>query len=217
MSSSTDGRIDMNVIKKFDFGTCFDGSVKGQEARREFSEQDIERARQEGHAEGRAQALAEAREAAEVQSSKALAAGADALRQLGDSLSEMRQESEANAIRLARDILRKLLPHSLERRGFEEIESLVAACLHEMAEEPRLVVRVHETLVETLGERIDRLGAENGFSGRIVLFPDRTLAPSDCRVEWADGGVERRPEALWAGIEEQIDRFLATQSPEDET
>ena len=42
---------------------------------------------------------------------------------------------------------------------------------------------------------------------------DPTMAPTDCRVEWADGGAERSFEATWQAIASAIDDDLNVDHP----
>ncbi len=46
---------------------------------------------------------------------------------------------------------------------------------------------------------------EKAYEGKVVILGDADLGPSDCRIEWADGGIERDVRALW----EEIDHVLA--------
>ena len=47
-----------------------------------------------------------------------------------------------------------------------------------------------------------------GFRGKVVLLADDGLGASDCRLEWADGGAERKLERIWNEVEELVRRAL---------
>ena len=79
------------------------------------------------------------------------------------------------------------------------------------SDEPRIVVRVNDSLLDTLRERLDGIAAGAGFAGRLVLLADPALSPGDARIEGADGGVERTPGAVQAEISAAVDRYLAKQ------
>ena len=51
-----------------------------------------------------------------------------------------------------------------------------------------------------------------GFGGRLLLIADEGLGPGDCRLEWADGGIERQAQRTWVEIEQRIARSLAALS-----
>jgi flagellar assembly protein FliH len=48
----------------------------------------------------------------------------------------------------------------------------------------------------------------SGFTGRLVVIGDPDLGLTDCRIEWADGGVVRNVSELSAQIDERIAAFL---------
>lgn len=97
-------------------------------------------------------------------------------------------------------VARKILPDFSQRNGMQEIEAVVAGVIGEMSSEPRLVVRVNEGQFESINERIKALTEKQGYAGKVVLLADAEVKADDCRVEWADGGVERNLESLWGNL-----------------
>jgi flagellar assembly protein FliH len=112
------------------------------------------------------------------------------------------------AITAAAEITRRLLPSLGKREAIGEVEALIRECLARLHEEPRLVVRVADELLDPVRQRIDQLTAAAGYTGRIILFADPALTSGDARVEWADGGAERDSAALWREIDSAIQRFV---------
>ena len=53
-----------------------------------------------------------------------------------------------------------------------------------------------------------KLAEARGYAGRLVLLPEPGLAPDDCRIEWADGGITRERAAIEARINEAVARYL---------
>jgi len=104
-------------------------------------------------------------------------------------------------------ILRKILPSYVEKNGTDEIDSLVSKTIAEMNQEPRLVLRVAESQFEESNTRINALAENQAYAGKIVLLGDESLAPSDCRIEWADGGIELNQEKIW----ENVTRIIESQ------
>ena len=51
------------------------------------------------------------------------------------------------------------------------------------------MVRINTQLDEVARERIERLAAQSGFEGRLVILAEPEIATGDCRIEWVDGGV----------------------------
>lgn len=115
------------------------------------------------------------------------------------------------SVELALAIVKKLHPTLVERDGLAEIEAVLRQCLESLKQEPRLVAYVHSARLDALQERLGQLTAASGFEGRVVLIGDEEMGQSDCRVEWADGGVEREAGRIWRTIEESLTRYLAVE------
>ena len=47
----------------------------------------------------------------------------------------------------------------------------------------------------------------------VLAEPD--IAPGDCRIEWADGGVKRDRAAIEAAIDEAVARYVAARREAD--
>ncbi|MBL6951208.1 MAG: hypothetical protein ISR50_01145 [Alphaproteobacteria bacterium] len=113
------------------------------------------------------------------------------------------------AAQMAMVIAGKLAPALLQKEPLYEIRSLIKECLELVPDEPRIVVRVDESLVDFLAEDIDQLAIRGGFQGSVVLLGEANITGADCRVEWADGGAERNVDALFQKIETAVSRYCA--------
>jgi flagellar assembly protein FliH len=111
-----------------------------------------------------------------------------------------RQHKEIRVREAVLSIARKVLPDYNQRHGMQEIEAVVAGIIGEMANEPRLVVRVNETQFDQLNESLKAVTEKQGYAGKVVLLADAEIRLDDCRIEWADGGIERNLEALWKNV-----------------
>lgn len=206
----------MAAISKFLFETEFDDagverprkSKPGRADTRSFTAADLEAARAESYAAG----VASGRADAEKQISRRIA---DALDTVGTRLGDMLAEGTRNyetatreAIVTATEIVKRLLPALARREALSEVETLISDCLSRLHDEPRLVIRVGDELLDPLRQRIDQLTAAAGFSGRVILLADTAMRATDARVEWADGGVDRDVTAAWHEVESAIQRFV---------
>jgi len=206
------------VTKKFQFENSFDASEHGMIAARDFTLEDIEAARQQGFEDGRATGSAEANASIERSVADALAVAGQALQTLGPALVELRTRIEAEALETVTAIVRKIVPYYARTHGYDEVEALLRDCLSSAYDEPRIVVRAHDSVLGSLTAQLDDLAKSSGFNGNLVLFEDQDLAPGDCRVEWADGGAERNIDRVWEDIELAITRFTQEQpGPESST
>lgn len=174
-----------------------------------FSEEELAFARDAAFEEGRQAGEAEAQQRTER-------LAANALNALSDQMSGLfRQQEEANdanartAVRVALAVLQKVLPAACEQYGFAEVTRVVEEVVGHLLDEPRIIVKVAEPLVEPVRERLEAVCQAHGFEGRVVVQPDPRLNPGDCRVEWTDGGAERDQARLMQEIEATIERSLA--------
>jgi len=200
----------MSNTVKFMFDTPFEGVDSGafeaaaQARLPRYSEEALEGAREAALAEGMSAGLEQARLSAEAAIAKAL----DQITQGLEGLEVADQARRKEAALLALAIGRKLAAALLERAPLAEIEALVRDCLSEVADEPRVVIRINEALLEDLKRRLGPILAESGFGGEVVVLGDNTFGGGDCRVEWADGGAERRLAAVEREVVAVIERYL---------
>lgn len=174
-----------------------------------YSEEELHQAREESFAAGREAGLAEATEARDAAEAQALFIIAQTV---GALLAEQSRANEARgqgAIQVAMALVHKLMPELARRGALVEIEALVLESLSRLGNEPRVVVKVPEPMVEPIRARIDAIIAASGFEGKVVVTAGPGLAPADCKVEWADGGAERDQARLMAEMETLIDRYVA--------
>lgn len=204
----------MAAVSKFLFDTDFDAAAE-PEARlaprpdmRRYTATEMDEARAAAHAEGVAAGRTEAEQEIGrriADASAAIGAQLDRLfaQGLKDHATQIRE-----AITAATEIVKRLLPALGRREAMTEVEALIADCLARLHDEPRLVVRVADELLDPVRQRVDQLAGAAGYAGRVILLADNTLKAGDARVEWADGGADRDTAALWREIESAIQRYV---------
>lgn len=226
----------MAVVRKFlfdnDFGEAPQSTVAGARAKGAaasapgapaappppmFTEAEMQGAcdvaRRKGEEAGIARGRSEAIAAFDKQVAATLGTIAQQTAAIAKSLAAEAQAA-GKSVDLALAIVRKLHPALVERHGLSEIESVLGQCLESLKQEPRLVAYVHSARLDALQERLAQLSASSGFEGRVVLIGDDAMGESDCRVEWADGGVEREAGRIWRTIEETLNRYIAAEGRE---
>lgn len=109
------------------------------------------------------------------------------------------QEDDAQSLALA--VVRKILPDYAARHGMDEIGAVLSRTLAEMIHEPRIVARTHESQFEEINALIQSIAARKAYGGKIIVLADADVRPNDCRIEWADGGIERNTESTLKDIE----------------
>lgn len=162
-------------------------------------------ARQKGVQEGRE--AAEARAAGRVaDEAQRLAAAAEAILALLDA---ERARIEADAVRVADAIARKLAGRLVDALPREAVLATFAEALEPLRRAPHVVVRLAAEDSGPIREAIERCARERGFEGRIVVLGEPGVGRGDCRIEWADGGIVRDAAVLDAAVSSLVDAHLA--------
>lgn len=168
----------------------------------------------EGFRKGFAAAEAEESADARRRNTAALERIATATEALARSLDAVEARLEAEAVEVAVAVGRKLATELVTREPMTEIASLATDCFKQLIKTPHVVIRVNDALHEFARARIDEIAQHRGFEGRLVVLAEAEIAPGDCRIEWADGGLTRDKAATEKLIAEQVSRYLtARQSP----
>jgi flagellar assembly protein FliH len=202
--------------RKFDFGARFDEPVKAPNAPEppKYSDAEIAAARAEGYTEGRTEGMLAAKAEAEAtiaaHAAKALERAGAGIAELLSDRARMHQDLAAQSVQTVMSVVARAMPELARRNTLVEVEGLIRTCLSELYDEPRVVIRACDPIIDALQKDIDRIAASCGFTGKIALFGDPEMAPTDCRVEWADGGAERNFEDTWRAIEAAMERGLNT-------
>ena len=133
---------------------------------------------------------------------------ADALDRVARSLGDTERRIETEAVELACAIARKLAPELVAREPFAEISALATESIKQLLHAPHIVVRVNDALHETAKTQLEEIARTRGFDGRLVVVAEPEVAPGDCKIEWADGGVVRNAAETDRAIGDAIGHYL---------
>jgi flagellar assembly protein FliH len=205
----------MNAPQKFLFERSFEAAGAPGAPRKPvkepvkvFTEAELSQAREDGYTAGKLAAEHAAAQADERQIAQALATLTQKFAELGKVQAEAVERHGREAVHAALAVIRKLFPKLTQDHGIAEIEAVVAECLGQLREEPRVVIRVADPLLDAIQERVTAMAAQVGFEGKIVLLAQSDLQAGDVRVEWADGGAERDIGLLWREIDAIVERSI---------
>jgi flagellar assembly protein FliH len=199
---------------KFNFDTVFgeDGEIvratPRQRPKTSFSPEEVEAIKQDAFAQGSQNAEAAASAAVARALSQAASQAAKLLERQDAGLAAIRAEASALALSAAR----RIAGHALSHYPLIEIERMIAGVLHDYHGHPRLVLRVPPALAQPMQARLPQLIEAEGFTGRVTIVGEPALRGADCRIEWADGGVERDTNAIFAAMEAEIERWHAAEA-----
>jgi flagellar assembly protein FliH len=161
-----------------------------------------------GYARGFAAAAQAAKAEAEQRAAVALERIAAALTALNAGLSGVEARLESEAVEVALAVARKLAPALVAREPFAEISALAKECFRHLVAAPHVVVRVNDALQGTTARHLDEIMHACGFAGRLVVLAEPDIAPGDCRIEWADGGISRDSAGIGKAIDDAVARYV---------
>ena len=174
------------------------------EIKAEFTQAQLDAAREEGYIQGHSAALEEAGTAREHYVADAINLIAQNLGKL-DEIQRTANDALANdAMRMAYGVISKLLPEFARQHALENVEGFIRQILPVAVGEPRLLIRAHEMISTELDERLKEVFTRASFQGGYVVVVDYELQPGDCRVEWDGGGADRNEGRIWHNIREVI-------------
>jgi flagellar assembly protein FliH len=161
-----------------------------------------------GFAAGQAQAKTEAEERV----ASALGLIADSLERLHRALAGIETRLETEAVEVAVAVAGKLAPELIAREPFAEISALATECFRHLVATPHVVVRIGADIYDTAKHKLEEIAKARGFEGRLAVHSETAMAPGDCRIEWADGGVVRDRDAIHATIDDVVTRYVAARN-----
>ena len=165
-------------------------------------------AHRNGFAAGQAQAQADGAR----QIAAALALIGNGLARIEGALSGIEARLECEAVEVAVAVANKLAPELIAREPFSEISALATECFRHLVATPHVAVRIARDIYESTREKLEEIARAGGFEGRLTVLADDALAPGDCRIEWAEGGVNRDRAATQAAIEDAVARYIAART-----
>jgi len=178
-----------------------------------YSRAEIEAIRAEAYSQGFNQGRTEADGEQQRAIADALSSIAAAVPQITGKLEAERARLETEATTLAVTLARKLAPALMARTPLAEFEALIGEVLTHLADQPHVAVRINDELIEEIRAHADTIAAEKGFTGKLILLGEPGMAKTDCRIEWADGGVVRDAGTLSQEIDAIIERHLGQDEP----
>jgi flagellar assembly protein FliH len=160
-------------------------------------------------ARGFEQATAAANADAAQRTAAALERIAGALERLDKSLAAVETKLETEAVEVAVAVAKKLAPELVAREPLAEIAALATDCFQHLVATPHVAVRVNDTLHASASEKLEEIVRRCGLESRLIVLAEPDIAPGDCRIEWADGGIIRDSAAIAAAIDQAVARYVS--------
>lgn len=149
---------------------------------------------------------------AQVEVNRRIAATLDTIAQniaaASAALTAIEARLECEAVEVAVAVARKLAPTLIAREPFAEISALASDSFRQLITAPHIVVRVNDAVYATAKEKLEDIARAYTFEGRLVVLAEPEIAAGDCRIEWADGGINRDIAGAEAAIGEAVDAYI---------
>lgn len=201
----------MATPAKFLFDRSFErhmGDNRGADDR-SYSREDIDAACAQSHANGQIEGEKAAYESIQQTTAIELRALTMGIESLLEKRQIFERDIRRQAVHLAHTIASKLATRLVRSQPEQEITALFESCLDQGHEEPRIVIRAAADSIERLKPMVEPCLAAALANGSVILITDEAMAPGDCRIEWADGGAERRISDIATRVDAMIEDYLA--------
>ncbi len=199
--------------RKFLFDTDFAGAAGGKPADSVITLAEHGLKLAEAEAAARSGGYANAQSDAQIETGRRMA---DALEHIAAgiavanrALTAIETRLECEAVEVAVAVARKLAPALVAREPFAEISELASDCFRQLIASPHIAVRVNDALYATAKDKLTDIVRARNFEGRLVVLAEPDIAPGDCRIEWADGGINRDSAAADAVIGAAVDGYVS--------
>ena len=153
-------------------------------------------------------AAAAARASTEERTTTVLERIAGNLTEFGRGLAEVEARLETEAVEVAVAVAKKLAPELIAHEPLAELSALAVACFQQLVAAPHVVVRVNDADHAGASQKLEAIMRARGLDSRLVVLSEPEIAPGDCRIEWADGGIIRNRSAAEAAIDEAVSRYI---------
>ena len=202
----------MSTATRFLFDTDFSGNAERKPAEPMITlvehAMKLAEAETAAHRRGYAEAQNDAGVEAERRMAAALESIASGVAAATGALQAIETRIECEAVEIAVAVARKLAPALIAREPFAEISGLASECFRQLISSPHIAVRVNDALYAAAKEKLDDVARTRNFEGRLVVLAEPDIAVGDCRIEWADGGINRDSAAAEAAIGEAVARYV---------
>lgn len=175
-----------------------------------YNENDIEAAKHEAFQRGQEQGLEDAKKAVETVLVSLVERTLQAAQILLQNEAEREKLLCETALRTTATTIKKFWPQILQTNALETLEKTLRETIANNPDETRMVLRVHDTLLDEVIKRLPQIKEQEAFNGKLIVIADETIHPGDCKIEWADGGLERLGNTLSQRLDDAMTRIIAT-------
>ncbi len=166
-----------------------------------FTQEDIDNAVAKAKEEGYSQGILSAQQNEEARQNILLEEIKNQLSLILAAQEKQNEEQELSNLRFLAASLHKLLPTLEKIDGIPEIKQFLDDNFAYLSSQKSLAFFFNSEAIKQAAPLLEKAAAHNDFEGKIAVHKDDNLGFSDCRIEWADGYVERNTDKLLEKLE----------------
>ena len=175
-----------------------------------FSQEEVDRAKEEGAQLGRDEALKDLEGSLQKKLAETMQALEAKLADIANEQAMQNEERARNAVAIASVMMRKLFPALNMKSAMDEINHMIAQALEKTSGGTSMVFHVSEQLKGDVETKISEMAALTGRDIEFKVVGSADMALGDCKIEWSGGGLTRNQAQMWNEIDEIIERNIGT-------
>jgi flagellar assembly protein FliH len=117
---------------------------------------------------------------------------------------QMVMQLQADLPKVALAIAQKVAGVALHENAAAIVSDLAMRSVESMITEPELTIVAHESLADTLENKLQELAKRLPAATQIIIVRDPDMPLSDCRIEWNNGSLARVTTQLWQNVEKAV-------------
>ncbi len=199
----------MSDIKKFMFDANDFTNITSTADIVTYTEEQLLLAKKQSFNAGKTEGVAETKQQQEEFIGKLLQQSLTSIDNLSKEEDRREIEKSIDAVRLTTRIIEKILPSMAEEHAIKDIETTIVESIKARKDEPRIIIKVAPQHLEAIQNRTKDIINEKDLHGKVTIEAEEGISPTDCKIEWGDGGAERLYEDLLAKIEKELNTTMA--------
>jgi flagellar assembly protein FliH len=174
-----------------------------------YSDEEMTREKDTAYRKGMAEGEAKPKQSLEQILADALIRATKDLEALTEKETAREKEAHEIALTMTLSAIKKAWPQIVQSLGQGLVEDTIRQSLELNPNESRIVVRVHDSILDAIVDRLPHIKDGAAFAGKVIVLADDSVAAGDCKVEWADGGLERLSRTLSQQLDDAVTRVLS--------
>ena len=175
-----------------------------------FSEEEVNKAREEGVARGRDEALKDLEGSLQKKLAETMQELEQKLGTIEDEQAAQKEERSRSAASIAAVIVRKLFPSLNMEKAMDEISHMIEQSLEKTSGETKMVFSVASEIKDEVERKVAEMVTLSGREVEFKVVGNTDIQLGDCTIEWSGGGLVRDQDQMWREIDEIVERNLGT-------